>query len=137
MATRSRRTNLNTTRNSPPAYEEEYRPQQPDELPIYSKTSEHDSLIPVSIRLSRYSSNSSISSCDISEKKNIFRKVHARFKDPEDYYCKTFMVSRRDYKRYFARDRKGRYIGTEQPEREWDEEELAAVYPVYDHPYHR
>lgn len=33
-------------------------------------------------------------------------------------------MPRKDYKRYFARDRDGKYVGTEQPEREWTTEEL-------------
>ena len=37
-------------------------------------------------------------------------------------------MPRRDYKRYFARDREGNYAGTEQPEREWDEEDLAREF---------
>lgn len=39
-------------------------------------------------------------------------------------------MPRRDYKRYFARDRDGNYAGTE-PEREWDESDLQREFGVY------
>ena len=39
-------------------------------------------------------------------------------------------MPRRDYKRYFARDRSGNYAGTE-PEREWSEEQLDAMFAEY------
>lgn len=37
-------------------------------------------------------------------------------------------MPRKDYKRYFARDRDGKYVGTEQPEREWTVEELEEAF---------
>ena len=39
-------------------------------------------------------------------------------------------MPRRDYKRYFARDRSGNYAGTE-PEREWSQEQLDAAFGEY------
>ncbi|RMY29365.1 hypothetical protein D0865_15537, partial [Hortaea werneckii] len=39
-------------------------------------------------------------------------------------------VPRRDHRRYFARDYKGNYIGTE-PERLWNEEEVEAMFGQY------
>ena len=39
-------------------------------------------------------------------------------------------MPRRDYKRYFARDRNGNYAGTE-PEREWDADELQRTFGMY------
>ena len=39
-------------------------------------------------------------------------------------------MPRRDYKRYFARDRLGNYAGTE-PEREWDEADLQREFGMY------
>ena len=39
-------------------------------------------------------------------------------------------MPRRDYKRYFARDRDGNYVGTE-PEREWDEADLQREFGMY------
>lgn len=40
-------------------------------------------------------------------------------------------MPRRDYKRYFAHDRNGNYVGTEQPEREWDEGDLQREFGMY------
>ena len=39
-------------------------------------------------------------------------------------------MPRRDYKRYFARDKDGNYVGTE-PEREWSEQDLERQFGVY------
>lgn len=39
-------------------------------------------------------------------------------------------MPRKDYKRYFARDRNGSYAGTE-PEREWSQEQLDAAFGEY------
>ena len=39
-------------------------------------------------------------------------------------------MPRRDYKRYFARDKDGNYVGTE-PEREWSEQDLEKQFGMY------
>jgi hypothetical protein len=39
-------------------------------------------------------------------------------------------MTRLDYKKYFAKDREGNYIGTE-PKREWTEEELDDEFRQY------
>lgn len=39
-------------------------------------------------------------------------------------------MPRRDYKKYFARDRDGNYAGTE-PEREWDDADLQREFGMY------
>lgn len=39
-------------------------------------------------------------------------------------------MPRREYKRHFARDRDGNYVGTE-PERDWDEADLRREFGVY------
>jgi hypothetical protein len=39
-------------------------------------------------------------------------------------------MPRREYKRFFAKDKDGNYIGTE-PQREWTEEELEEEFGQY------
>lgn len=39
-------------------------------------------------------------------------------------------MPRRDYKKFFAKDRDGRYVGTE-PEREWTREDLEREFGCY------
>lgn len=39
-------------------------------------------------------------------------------------------MPRREYKKYFAKDKEGRYIGTE-PQRQWTEEELDDEFGQY------
>ena len=39
-------------------------------------------------------------------------------------------MPRKDYKKHFARDKDGKYIGTE-PEREWSEEDLQREFGQY------
>lgn len=49
--------------------------------------------------------------------------------EKEERY-KAVKMPRRDYKRYFQRDKDGGYAGTE-PERDWDEDELMKEFEAY------
>ncbi|KAF2170821.1 hypothetical protein M409DRAFT_18794 [Zasmidium cellare ATCC 36951] len=49
--------------------------------------------------------------------------------EKEERY-KAIKMPRREYKKYFARDKEGNYAGTEE-ERGWDEEELTRCYGEY------
>lgn len=51
-------------------------------------------------------------------------------KEKEPSTTKAVWMPRRDYKKYFAKDIKGNYIGTE-PQREWTEEDLEDEYGQY------
>ena len=51
-------------------------------------------------------------------------------KDKEPSTSKVVFMPRREYKKYFAKDNAGNYIGTE-PQREWTEEELTAEFGQY------
>jgi hypothetical protein len=59
------------------------------------------------------------------KKPKLFKK-----KQKEPITSKTVWMPRRDYKKYFARDKDGNYIGTE-PQREWTEEELEDEFGQY------
>lgn len=48
--------------------------------------------------------------------------------DPDRYTA--IKMPRKDFKRYFARDKDGKYVGTE-PEREWSEEDLKSYFGDY------
>ena len=48
--------------------------------------------------------------------------------DPDRYTA--IKMPRKDYKRYFARDKDGNYAGTD-PEREWSEEDLKRDFGEY------
>jgi hypothetical protein len=57
-------------------------------------------------------------------KRNFIRRVSTRVSSPADQCRYTALkMPRKDYKKYFARDRDGNYAGTE-PEKEWSEAEL-------------
>lgn len=49
--------------------------------------------------------------------------------EKEERY-KAVKMPRRDYKRYFRRDKDGGYAGTE-PERDWDEDEINQEFGAY------
>lgn len=51
-------------------------------------------------------------------------------KDKEPSTTRVVWMPRREYKRHFARDGEGRYVGTE-PRREWTEEELEEEFGQY------
>jgi hypothetical protein len=53
-----------------------------------------------------------------------------KFKKAKDPTTRTVWMPRREYKKYFARDKDGNYIGTE-PQREWTEEELQDEFGQY------
>ena len=55
--------------------------------------------------------------------------------EKEERY-KAVKMPRRDYKRYFRRDKDGGYAGTE-PERDWDEDDISKEFGIYqDLPLH-
>ena len=43
---------------------------------------------------------------------------------------RTVWMPRRDYKKYFAKDKDGKYIGTE-PQRGWTDDELEDMFGQY------
>lgn len=49
----------------------------------------------------------------------------------EGYKMTAMKMPRREYKKFFARDREGRYVGTEVPERQWSLEELEERYAKF------
>lgn len=51
-------------------------------------------------------------------------------KDKEPATTKAVWMPRREYKKFFAKDNEGKYIGTE-PQREWTEEELEEEFGQY------
>lgn len=51
-------------------------------------------------------------------------------KDKELSTTKAVRMPRREYKKFFAKDKGGNYIGTE-PQREWTEEELEDEFGQY------
>ncbi|KFY92800.1 hypothetical protein V500_04027 [Pseudogymnoascus sp. VKM F-4518 (FW-2643)] len=51
-------------------------------------------------------------------------------KDKEPATTKAVWMPRREYKKFFAKDKDGKYIGTE-PQREWTEEELEEEFGQY------
>lgn len=51
-------------------------------------------------------------------------------KDKEPSTTKAVRMPRRDYKKFFAKDKDGKYIGTE-PQREWTMEELEDEFGQY------
>lgn len=51
-------------------------------------------------------------------------------KDKVQSTSKVVFMPRREYKKYFAKDKEGQYIGTE-PQREWTEEELEDEFGQY------
>jgi hypothetical protein len=59
------------------------------------------------------------------KKPKLFKK-----KQKKPATSKTVWMPRRDYKKYFAKDKDGNYIGTE-PRREWTEEELEDEFGQY------
>ncbi|KAK5166275.1 uncharacterized protein LTR77_008536 [Saxophila tyrrhenica] len=64
-------------------------------------------------------------------KRNFLRRVSTRVSSPTDGNRYTALkMPRRDYKKYFARDRDGNYAGTA-PEVEWSYEDLQWRFGVY------
>lgn len=51
-------------------------------------------------------------------------------KDKEPATTKAVWMPRREFKKFFAKDKDGQYIGTE-PQREWTEEELEEEFGQY------
>ncbi|OBT97513.1 hypothetical protein VE01_04576 [Pseudogymnoascus verrucosus] len=51
-------------------------------------------------------------------------------KDKEPSTTKAVRMPRREYKKFFAKDKDGKYIGTE-PQREWTQEELEDEFGQY------
>jgi hypothetical protein len=51
-------------------------------------------------------------------------------KEKKPSTTKTVWMPRREYKKYFARDKDGKYVGTE-PQRVWTEEELQNEFGQY------
>lgn len=56
---------------------------------------------------------------------NIFNK------DKGPPTTRAVWMPRREYKKYFARDKNGNYVGTE-PQRQWTEDELQEQFGQYD-----
>ncbi len=65
------------------------------------------------------------------EKKGLFSKLKGK-KEPEqkDKMLKVVYMPRKEYLKWFARDEKGVYIGTEE-HRRWTEEELDTEFGKY------
>ncbi len=64
-------------------------------------------------------------------KRGYIRRVSTRVSSTTNQFRYTALkMPRKDYKRYFARDKDGNYAGTE-PEREWSEAELQAEFTQY------
>jgi hypothetical protein len=61
-------------------------------------------------------------------KKTLLGKIR-KPRTPSNITKATWMP-RREYKRFFAKDKDGNYIGTE-PQREWTEEELEEEFGQY------
>jgi hypothetical protein len=51
-------------------------------------------------------------------------------KNKEPSTTRTVWMPRQDYKKYFAMDKDGKYIGTE-PQREWTDDELEDMFGQY------
>ncbi|KAK2629432.1 hypothetical protein QTJ16_000252 [Diplocarpon rosae] len=66
------------------------------------------------------------------ERKGLFSKLKGNKKDGEakDKMLKVVYMPRREYQKFFARDEKGRYVGTEE-HRRWTEDELEAEFAKY------
>ena len=61
-------------------------------------------------------------------RRGFMKRVSTRVSSPTDTCRYTALkMPRKDYKRYFARDREGGYAGTD-PEREWSEAELRGMF---------
>ena len=54
--------------------------------------------------------------------------THLNSSQDKEFTYAAMKMPRGDYKRWFARDKDGVYVGTEVPEREWTAEELRAKF---------
>jgi len=64
-------------------------------------------------------------------RRSFFRRLTTRWQSSASGEgVQLVKVPRREHRRYFARDYKGNYIGTE-PERLWNEEEVEAMFGQY------
>ncbi|RMZ33910.1 hypothetical protein D0859_01928 [Hortaea werneckii] len=64
-------------------------------------------------------------------RRSFFRRLSTRWHASQSSEeVRLVKVPRREHQRYFARDYKGNYIGTE-PERLWNEEEVEAMFGQY------
>lgn len=63
--------------------------------------------------------------------RSFLRRMSTRWHGPiDEVKYKAIKMLRRDYKKWFARDRDGNYVGSE-PERQWDEQDLASEFGRY------
>jgi len=94
-----------------------------------------DEIIIATVRVTNSFRRASIEGCDElpsrPQPRSFLRRLSSRISTPPDPDRHTAIkMPRRDYKRYFARDRNGNYAGTE-PEREWSQEQLDAAFGEY------
>ena len=61
-------------------------------------------------------------------RKTSFMKKFKKEKEPST--TRTVWMPRREYKKYFAKDKDGNYVGTE-PQRKWTEDELMDKFGQY------
>lgn len=96
-----------------------------------------DEIIIATVRLTNNFRRASVSDTtpsalpDRPAKRSFLRRMSTRWSGPQDGNKYTAIkLPRKDYKKYFARDKEGKYVGTE-PEREWTSEELEEQFGIY------
>lgn len=94
-----------------------------------------DEIIIVTVKLTSAHRRQSFEGCDElpdrPPRRSFLRRVGTRINGPSDEaQYKAVKMTRADYKRYFAKDGQGNYVGTE-PQREWTQEDIDQYFGAY------